>query len=319
MTAAQQQLHAVFQSTMECVAAVCDELEPAFPDVAPHAAHFFRHGATGVLAEGVDVQLVVDFREAFVAALGKKKHRHLAVFLAAGIDNLLQLGVAFAVGDQIANAPPPPADAPAPKPLIPMVLIGKARHFRNPKANETANQAAQRDFQRDRIFRLSTAVALRTHFTTQLAEPPADALPNRVVAALNNANALYAASVGASAGRRQPAWPCALWNFEVTEFAIHDITIEVGTTRNRLVSVALLRVKFDHDASELLVMLVREIPQLLDEWRHRPAPREPLRLQYMWPMQVLAASAEQRYFAVVNVSGSPVAVAPMLGDDAAAE
>ena len=58
MTAAQQQLHAVFQSTMECVAAVCDELEPAFPDVAPHAAHFFRHGATGVLAEGVDVQLV---------------------------------------------------------------------------------------------------------------------------------------------------------------------------------------------------------------------------------------------------------------------
>ena len=28
MTAAQQQLHAVFQSTMECVAAVCDELEP---------------------------------------------------------------------------------------------------------------------------------------------------------------------------------------------------------------------------------------------------------------------------------------------------
>ena len=42
MTAAQQQLQAVFQSTMECVAAVCDELEPAFPDVAPHAAHFFQ-------------------------------------------------------------------------------------------------------------------------------------------------------------------------------------------------------------------------------------------------------------------------------------
>ena len=47
MTAVQHQLHAVFQSTMECVAAVWDELEPAFPDVAPHAAHFFRHGAVG--------------------------------------------------------------------------------------------------------------------------------------------------------------------------------------------------------------------------------------------------------------------------------
>jgi len=85
----------------------------------------------------------------------------------------------------------------------------------------------------------------------------------------------------------------------------------------RIVSLALLRVKFDHDGSQLLVMLLREIPQLLDEWRRRAAPREPLRLQYMWPMQVLDATAEQRYFAVFNVAGSSVALAPMHGDDAA--
>ena len=40
-----------------------------------------------------------------------------------------------AIGDQIANAPPPPADAPAPNPLIPMVLIGKTRHCRNAKTS----------------------------------------------------------------------------------------------------------------------------------------------------------------------------------------
>ena len=318
MSEAQKQLQAVFQSTMECVAAVCDELEPAFPDVAPAAAHFFRHGATGVLAEGVDVQLVGQFREAFVAALGKKKHRHLAVFLAAGIDKPLQLGVAFAVGDLIANAPPPPADAPAPKPLIPMVLIGKSRHYANEKATTTADQIAYRNVYRDRAFRHAANAALRTHFTTQVAEPPAVALPDRVIAALNNANAVYAAGVAASAGRRHDAWPCALWNFQVTDFTIQNVAVAVYKRTLRF-SFALFHVKFDHDGSELHVMLQREIPQLLDQWRQRPTPRQPLRLQYMSPMQVVAASAEHRYFALSNVAGSPVSVAPQLGDDAAAE
>ena len=124
--------------------------------------------------------------------------------------------------------------------------------------------------------------------------------------------------VACTESRRHESWPCALWNFQVTDIAIHDFDVEVAKGRTQLASLALLRVKFDHDDSELSVMLVREIPQLLDAWRRRPIPRQPLRLQYMWPMQVVSASAEQRYFAVSNCAGEAVGVGPHFADRAAA-
>ena len=310
MTAAQQHLHAVFQSSMDCVAAVCEELEPAFPDVAPHAAHFLRHGASGIVGDAVDAARIEEFRDAFLAAMNKKKYRHMAVLLAGGIADVLQMGVAFATGAQVVNAPPPAADARAPDPLVPMVLIGKARKFKNATAADSADRVTTRQLLRELVFKKVTSAALRALFTTQLAEAPANALPARVIAALENANALYAASVGATAGRRHETWPCALWHFVVNDIAIHDIEYDKASARSQFTSVAVLRVTFDHDGSELLVMLQREIPQLLDEWRRRPAPRDPLHLQYMWPMQTVAASAEQRFFTVTNFACRPVAVAP---------
>ena len=71
----------------------------------------------------------------------------------------------------LCSSPPgstgPAAHAPAPKPLIPMVLIGKARPFRNAKANETADQLAYRDLQRDRVCRLTTRLSWHSHSRTR--------------------------------------------------------------------------------------------------------------------------------------------------------
>ena len=171
MTAAQQQLHAVFQGTMECVAAVCDELEPAFPDLAPLAALFFRLGASGIVSDAVDAARILEFRDDFIAAMNKKKHRHMAVLLAAGIADVLQIGVAFAFGAQVINAPgAPPADAPAPGPLIPMVLIGKARKFKNATAADSADRVATRQQLREHVFKSPWRLTSPPQWSLQVAQ-----------------------------------------------------------------------------------------------------------------------------------------------------
>ena len=125
----------------------------------------------------------------------------------------------------------------APGPLIPMVLIGKSRKFKNATAADSADRVATRQQIREHVFKKSTFAALRALFATQIAELPANALPNRVVAALDNANALYAANIAAAAAGRSESWPCALWQFKVIDCVIHDYEFdkaELGGCTQRL-------------------------------------------------------------------------------------
>jgi len=276
---------------------------PEHAPLATAAAHYFRHGAPGRVPAPLDELALTMFKAALQLKLLQRRCG-LSTLLDAGLLDALVDGEAFEVGDGPVELVPLDPSAVPPPPLIPMALLGKTRPY--------FGKGTKNDELRIRNWKLYASAAVRSHLMEQIVSLLATPNPEKQNAVLK-LPIVYATDVAMQiANRATESNPCALWRCSVVDITKHHVDADITPNRANGCNVALATIKFDHDDSTMIVLFVREIPSLLDEWRRLPTPRQPLRIHHLSPMRVVSLPSsmpDRRCFTVTNIPLKPIAAA----------
>ena len=185
-----------------------------------------------------------------------------------------------------------------------MVLLGNTKPYHG--------KDSKNDDLRIRNWKLYANAAARTLVMEQVISMPAAPNPQKQNAVLK-LPIVYATDVVMQiATRSADSNRCALWRCFVFDITTHHVEADITSARANGCVVALATIKFDHDDSSMIVLFVREIPLLLDEWRRSPMPRQPLRIHHLSPMRVVSLPSSmlnRRCFTVTNIPLKPIVAA----------